>query len=253
MTLPLNLQKKYVDRFDVLIDEGERIIQQIKEDLTNGCNTTISSTAMQWKTSCLSLLGQILCRSNTHRDLIEEFENLQIGSRNRAIAIHVDHQYIDQLLMSETVGKLKAIKNDFENGFLSSLSMQIEAEIAANYMGQAEQLLHEGSSSAYDHVPAAVLTGAVLEKSLRTLCDQQNPPIPTFKTTTKGASEPLTLNPLIDELKKAAVFNELKAKQLRYWANIRNAAAHGEFAKFSRFEVEQMIAGVKNFLATYML
>ena len=100
---------------------------------------------------------------------------------------------------------------------------------------------------------AAVLTGAVLEKSLRTLCDQQNPPILTFKTTTKGKSEPLTLNPLIDELKKAAVFNELKAKQLRFWADSRNAAAHGEFDKFSRSDVEQMIEGVKNFLATYML
>ncbi|WP_434684792.1 DUF4145 domain-containing protein [Pseudanabaena minima] len=253
MTLPVNLQKKYVDRFDVLINEGEKINRQIKEDLTNGCNTSISSAAMQWKTSCLSLLGQILQKNNTHRNLIEEFEKFQIGSRSKAIAIHIDQQYVDTLLMSETVGKLKAIKDDFENGFLANLSIQIEAEIVANYLEQAENLLNEGSRGKYDHVPAAVLTGAVLEKSLRTLCDQQTPPILTFKTTTKGKSEPLTLNPLIDELKKAAVFNELKAKQLRFWADIRNAAAHGEFDKFSRSDVEQMLEGVKDFLATYML
>ncbi len=42
---------------------------------------------------------------------------------------------------------------------------QFEAEIAADYMGQAEELLNEGSSGKYDHVPAAVLAGAVLEKS----------------------------------------------------------------------------------------
>ena len=64
--------------------------------------------------------------------------------------------------------------------------------------------------------------------------------------------EPKTLNPLIDDLKKANVFNELKAKQLRAWADVRNAAAHGEFAKFNRQDVEQMLVGVQNFLADYL-
>jgi len=45
--------------------------------------------------------------------------------------------------------------------------------------------------------------------------------------------------------------NELKAKQLRAWADIRNAAAHGEFDKFKRADVEGMIRGVSDFLATY--
>ncbi|PZO42117.1 MAG: DUF4145 domain-containing protein [Pseudanabaena frigida] len=247
MTLPINLQKKYIDRFDVLITQGEVITQKIREDVVNHRTLTSSPSVMQWKTCCISLLSQVLKGSNAHKYLIEEFEEIHISNPKKATK-----GYIDMLSMSEAVGKLKAIKDDFENGFLANLSMQIEAEISANYMEQAEQLLIEGKSGAYDHVPAAVLTGAVLEKSLRTLCDQQNPPIHTFKTTAKG-SEPLTLNPLIDELKKAALFNELKAKQLRAWADIRNAAAHGEFDKFSRSDVEQMIEGVKNFLATYML
>ncbi len=54
-------------------------------------------------------------------------------------------------------------------------------------MGQAEQLLDEGQSGKYDHVPAAVLSGAVLEKALRTLCGKQVPPIATVNS--KG--EPL--------------------------------------------------------------
>ena len=248
MTLPVNLQKKYIDRFNLLIELGELIDQEIKEDLANRRTLTSSPSIMQWKTSCISLLSQILQGSNAHKYLIEEFEEIQISNSRK-----VTKGYIDRLSIPEAIGKLKAIKDDFENGFLANLSIQIEAEIVANYLEQAENLLNEGSRGKYDHVPAAVLTGAVLEKSLRTLCDQQTPPILTFKTTTKGKSEPLTLNPLIDEMKKAAVFNELKAKQLRFWADIRNAAAHGEFDKFSRSEVEQMIEGVKNFLATYML
>lgn len=246
--LPDNLQKKYIDRFDELITQGEIITQKIREDVVNHRTLTSSPLVMQWKTCCISLLSHVLKGSNAHKYLIKEFEEIQISNPRKGTK-----GYIDLLSMSEAVSKLKAIKDDFENGFLANLSMQIEAEISANYMEQAEQLLIEGKSGAYDHVPAAVLTGAVLEKSLRTLCDQQTPPIPTFKQTTKGKSEPLTLNPLIDELKKAAVFNELRAKQLRSWAGIRNAAAHGEFDEFSRSDVEQMIEGVKNFLATYMI
>jgi hypothetical protein len=64
--------------------------------------------------------------------------------------------------------------------------------------------------------------------------------------------QPLTLNPLIEELKKAGVFNELKAQQLCSWADIRNAAAHGKFDDFNRLDVEIMIEGVKDFLGTYM-
>ena len=112
-------------------------------------------------------------------------------------------------------------------------------------MEQAEGLLKEGQSGKYDHVPAAVLAGAVLEKSLRSLCDKQVPPVPTLNS--KG--EQKTLNPLIDDLKKSGLFNESKAKQLRAWAAIRNHAAHGEFDQFNRTDVEQLLQGVNNFLA----
>lgn len=242
--LPYNFQKKYIDRFNVLVEQGEKITVNNNENIAKDKGIlAISPLAKQWQTNCITLLSHVLQGSNTHSQLIEEFHSVRLSTFNLNNNIHI----------SEAVGKLKAIKDDFENGFLANLSMQIEAEIAADYMGQAEKLLDECKNDTYDHIPAAVLTGTVLEKSLRTLCDQQNPPILTFKTTTKGKSEPLTLNPLIDELKKAAVFNELKAKQLRFWADIRNAAAHGEFDKFSRSDVEQMIEGVKNFLATYIL
>jgi hypothetical protein len=48
----------------------------------------------------------------------------------------------------------------------------------------------------------------------------------------KPDGDPKTSNPLIDDLKKAGVFNELKARQLRAWADIHNKAAHGEFGQF---------------------
>jgi len=154
----------------------------------------------------------------------------------------------DQRELKAAIASLMALKESFEKGFLSDIALQIEAEIASDYMGQAESLLREGQSGQFDHVPAAVLAGAVLEKALRTLCGKQQPSVPT----TKANDEPKALNLLIDDLKKAGVFNEMKAKQLRSWAAIRNHAAHGEFDQFTRGDVEQMLPGINNFLADYL-
>jgi hypothetical protein len=161
---------------------------------------------------------------------------------------YISHVKADRDDLNRCVGILQSFCQSIEEGLLDDLFLRVESEIAADYMGQAEQLLKEGQSGKFDHVPAAVLSGAVLEKGLRTLCGQQQPPV--LITDAKGDAK--TLNPLIDDLKKANAFSELKAKQLRAWAGIRNAAAHGEFQAFTRNDVEQMVSGIQNFLAEYL-
>jgi len=187
---------------------------------------------VEWRTKATTLVSHVVPGENIHNTSVEGLAQL---------APTAEH-------MEWAISFLKAIKSDLESGFFDSLDSQIEAEIASDYMGQAEQLLGEGQTGKFDHVPAAVLAGAVLEKALRKLCGQQQPPIAI--STTSGESK--TLNPLIDDLKKVGLFNELKAKQLRSWADIRNKAAHGEFDQFNRGDVEQMIQGVSNFLGDYL-
>jgi hypothetical protein len=62
----------------------------------------------------------------------------------------------------------------------------------------------------------------------------------------------MTLDPLIIELRKADAIKQTEAAQLSSWAHIRNKAAHGEFSEFTRPQVEQMIAGVKDFLSRHL-
>ena len=147
---------------------------------------------------------------------------------------------------SKALDAAKASSISFQN--IARARDRVREHFGPDYMGQAEHLLMEGQPGKFDHVPAAVLSGAVLEKALRTLCSEQQPSISL--TTSRG--EPKTLNPLVDDLKKAGLFNEAKAKQLRAWAAIRNHAAHGEFDQFSRKDVEQMIQSIKSFLADYV-
>lgn len=247
MKLPDVIFAKTLARFDSLIAEGRNILASAQDvpastlrNKVTGVDVPIGKAYkrldaekfIEWRTKAATLLALVVPKGHVHRQTVEELPKLQDSQEN----------------LQEAVSLLRGVKDDFEQGFLDDLATAIEAEIASNYMGQAEHLLAEGQRGKFDHVPAAVLAGAVLENSLRTICGQQQPPI-TLKNSNGGFK---TLSPLVDDLKKAGVFNEAKAKQLRAWADIRNLAAHGEFTQFTRDDVEAMISGINNFLADHL-
>jgi hypothetical protein len=229
MPLPPEIDERIRKRFEELLRDAHHLDNAIFINKNTQSNAR-HSELVRLKVNVLSLLNLLKTSSDYIIDLIDDIRKDTNPSA------------------TELKGIISGLKSDYEAGMLVNLSRIVEANVSADYLGQAEQLLKEGQSGKYDHVPAAVLTGAILEDALRRLCQRQNPPIPLVNT--KG--EPKTLNPLIDDLKKANIYNELKAKQLRSWADIRNAAAHGEFGNFTRHDVEQMLLGVQNFLANYL-
>ena len=168
MTLPPNLFSKYLARFDELISEGEKIDKDSYPEI-NFLDVYFNKL-VEWKIKCISLLDQVIPLNSAQRNLIEELKQAEEPRK-------VDWVY--RGVLQRGLSYLKAIKSDFESGFLEDLTLGIEAKIAADYMGQAEQLLAESQPGKYNHVPAAVLSGAVLEKALRTFCNEQNPPVPT--------------------------------------------------------------------------
>lgn len=227
MAMPPKLKQKLTERFDALIAEGEQVVESLRE---HGRPPT--PPILEWGTKCASLLIQVLPRQHPRFKNIPEF-GAEFGS-------HVNPP--------KQLPVLKAIRDDFVHGFLDDLAEQIEAEIASDYMGQAERLLSEGQSGKYDHVPAAVLAGATLEHALRKLCERQTPKIATAKPN----GQPLTLDPLIVALKKSDAVKQTEAAQLSAWAHIRNKAAHGEFDQFDRQQVALMVAGIRDFLSRWL-
>ena len=229
MPLPPKLDQRIRNRFDELIAEGNDLIPKL-----DAFYAECISEYLELVVKSCNLIKVVLGNSEKGEKYQRHIEEMkQGGTRGETKTI---------------VGILKGLKDDYENGFLDDLEEMIIANTSADYMGQAEGLLDEGIPGQYDHVPAAVLCGAVLEDSLRRLCQRQTPPI----SITKPNGQPKRLNALIDDLQKANVFNKLKAGQLRPWAQIRNSAAHGKFDEFTREDVESMLDGVKNFLAAYL-
>lgn len=154
----------------------------------------------------------------------------------------------DPLLhLDNLAGMIIALAEDYESGMLKSVIEEVEAEVTINYLEQAEELLSDAPAGTAQYGPSAVLLGTILENSLRLLCGRQIPPIDTYNNGNHKK-----MNTLIDDLKKAGLFNEAKAKQLRAWAGIRNHAAHGQFDEFTREDVDLMLKGIRNFLGDYM-
>ncbi len=221
MPLPPELDQKIRRRFDELIEEANEI------------KSATDSEAFFVKS--LSLTNTVFGDSERRREI------------DKRINRHID-EWINTAAVGYIRGILQGLQDDYENGFLDNLEERIVANISADYMTQVEGLLDEGQLGQYDHVPGAVLCGAVLEDALRRLCDRQTPPVETANENGRTKN----LNSLIQDLQKANAFNKLKAQQLRGWAQVRNSAAHGKFDEFNRDDVELMVKGVKNFLADYL-
>lgn len=167
----------------------------------------------------------------------------------RACGADSDH-YIELQRLAETkdssansyfyvncLGVVEAAQRDFESGLLFDLRALIAADVLGDFLDQSQALLDAGF-----HVPAASLVGAVLEDTLRKLCERHNLPLPA-KTK---------LDSLNADLARANVYDKLVQKRITALADIRNNADHGHFATFAPPDVEDMVKWVKRFAADYL-
>ena len=232
MPLPQELDKNVRNSFTDLIDRGHEMLQGLTEETEFMLSHVILEevTALRMKTQ--SLARVVLGNTQRGMRVQESIEAVAEGFAG----------------IRELVGILEALQHDYVNGFNMDIEEAILANVSRDYMSQAEALLEEGIPGQYDYVPAAVLCGAVLEDRLRRLCQKQTLPI----EITKSDGNKKTMEPLIQDLQRAGVFNKLVAGQLRAWAKIRNYAAHREFTEFTREQVDLMLSGVKHFLAVHL-
>ena len=230
----MGIRERYTEKFKELLIEGEIVSRsESTDDHDYGVGEHVDrSKFVEWRTKVVTLLSEILPIKSPLRKTCERYLELMHTKR----------------VCDDIFAMLHGCRKDFEDGMFDDLEKRVEADVSVNYLEQAERLMRDKDGADHTYIAAAVLAGAVLEKALRTLCKKASPPIPVNKV----GGQAKTLNPLIDDLKKANVFNEIEAKQLRTWADIRNAAAHGRFEEFDRAQVEAMLVDVQRFLGAYM-
>ena len=226
----MKLNESYLKQFEML----ESRINEIWNSRRNSTHSEYVSLPkyLQWKTQVITLLQQVY----------------PIGLFPKALDAKADSSTNKTTEFQFVVGIFLAAYEDYKNGLLDDLQLRIEGGVACDYLQQAESLMDDKEDVGHSYIPAAVLTGAVLEKSLRTLCEKHEPPI----DINNESGKPKKAQRMVDDLKKVGIFTPIEAKQVEAWLAIRNAAAHGKDDEFTRSDVASMIRGVTDFLAKHI-
>src|SRR5260370_22661912 len=136
MTLPKNLLAKYLQHFNVLISEGEAVFKSFGWYGNGNWVCGDNARLCKWETQILTLLEPFTKEGTRLKEQVDLLTPLGKGKDE----------------VESCVAVLKALRDDLEQGFLDNLLLRVEAEVGADYMGQAEGLLNEGQPGKFDHV-----------------------------------------------------------------------------------------------------
>jgi hypothetical protein len=135
------------------------------------------------------------------------------------------------------LGILRALREDYSAGFLQNVQELVHADVFSDFHEMAEYLLSEGYKD-----PAAVIAGGVVEEHLRKLCTKNS-----IATTANG--RPKKADAMNSELAAANAYSKLDQKSVTAWLDLRNKAAHGQYAEYSKEQVNLMLLGHREFMA----
>jgi hypothetical protein len=135
------------------------------------------------------------------------------------------------------VGALRALRRDYDAGYLSTVQGLVRAEVFADFIDMADHLLEQGYKD-----PAAVLVGGVLEEHLRVLCANRAIPVVV-------SGKPKKADSMNNDLAGVSAYNRLDQKNVTAWLDLRNKAAHGKYSEYTAEQVATMLLGVREFAA----
>jgi hypothetical protein len=211
-------------RFKELLQFGTTILSTRRPPPGNvvGDSRVDGGQAQQWITSTSQFLGGLFGRDS------EYYRQFQERCKYSG--------YYSDVVLGMAI--LNAAWNDYSKGYLFELKALVRAEIFDDFLELAQYLYDQGY-----YQPAAVLAGGVLEDSLRKLCDKSHIPL---------QAKP-KLDSMNSELAKQGVYNTLVQKRIIWLADIRNKAAHAQWATFTAADVDTMLHQIRDFVTDYLV
>jgi hypothetical protein len=214
---------KFVD----LITEGRKMFQRLEaehEQTMTPYTFPLNCRFEGWRVEAENLILRVCGEDSVHNRRFKELAK-EKGQR------------LSHALMNDLVHTLEGACNDLEGGFLNDVRSLIRADLLDDFLGQAEELLAGGY-----HIAAISLGGAVLEDTLRKMCDKRALAYPT-KTT---------INVLNVELAKTGAYDKLIQKEILAKSQLRNDADHGNFTQVKSDDAEDMLRWLRRFLRDYL-
>lgn len=220
----MKTQDLIAQSFARLLGEGREILQRAGWDGHKYQRFPAQNDYYRFRTESMNLIRRSCREDSDHYRELKRIAETKETSTNSYYFVHC-------------FGVLEAAQRDFEAGILFDMRALITAEVLGDFMEQAEALLEGGY-----HVPAASLAGAILEDTLRKLCEKHSITIP----------EMTKIDRLNATLAGAGIYDKLVQKRITALADIRNNADHGHFDKFAKSDVEDMVKWTRGFAADYL-
>lgn len=215
------------------------------------------------KDAIVKQIDDVLAKSNLNSPHgYDDFSDLPSEERSEAISLlysaierlaPVGSPYIKNAKLHERVlagnsglalsplrGILKALRADYESGYLQSLVELVHADVFADFLDMADYLLAQGYKD-----PSAVVIGSVLEAHLRKLCEKHGIPV------VKPDGSPKKADTLNSEVAGVNIYSKLDQKNVTAWLDLRNKAAHGHYSDYTKEQVALMLQGVRDFAARF--
>lgn len=209
----------FVKQLDTLIDLHRALRQQSQH---NDLSDLPKQDRQSLVTRAISAIQRITGSNSTYSQEIE-----RILKTTPHLHLHT----------SPIIGIAQALRDDLAAGYIQNLAELAHADIFADFLDMAKHL----SDNNYKD-PAAVLAGSTLESHLKKLSTKNGVPI-------EVAGRPVKADKLNADLAKANVYTILDQKNITAWLDLRNKAAHGNYAEYSNDQVKLLIAGIGDFIA----
>jgi len=157
-----------------------------------------------------------------------ESVSTQYGPKNK----HIQVALLEGILLS--------LKRAYLSGYLETIQELVHADVFAHFLEMADYLLAEHYKDA-----AAVIGGSTLEETIRNLCIKHG------LATTDMDGKPKKASVLNDDLAKARVYDKLIQKSVTAWLDLRNKAAHGDYASYDERQVAIFLQSIRDFFLRF--
>ena len=229
----MNYKESILKQFEELIATGKRVegesdgVMELELDKTPENAARLQRYSMDregFSIRAMQLISRVSGKDSPHSKRIE--------------AVEAQRRNYPYSTLNQHLGVLEAAKMDFDAEQFTDIRRLVRADLLDDFLSQAGELLASGFSEA-----SVSLGGAVLEDTLRKLCDKHSIPY-----AQKTAIDTLNIS-----LAKAQVYDGLVQKRITQIAHLRNDADHGRsLGTVKPADAEDMLKWLRRFVTDYL-
>jgi len=222
------MKEKIEKRFKDLIEKGENIersLPRVEGTITHWIDKADITSSQAWLNSTVNLINIVGLTGGTY---IKESQKLLDNEDNKI--------GIPCMVLQKMLGILISASDEWNRGFNKKVEYIVIAKTFDDFLDFA-QTYHKANKTK----ESSTLVSTVLEDTIKKIAK---------KNDLETKDQPL--EPLIDKLVKANVFNQTDSKQVKVYTDIRNNAFHARWEKIDIKAVGSMIKGVRELIKRFI-